>query len=95
MEKMYGVPRESLIKLIQEQDNKCAICGFSVSFDDHSNGRATACIDHDHSTGRVRGILCNHCNRGLGMFRDSTEALTKAANYVANKSRGIPKEWIK
>lgn len=39
-------------------------------------------IDHNHVTGKVRGLLCYNCNRGLGMFRDDVMSLREAANYV-------------
>lgn len=62
---------------------KCGICGSTDMDEVH--------IDHDHSCcpvggtscgGCIRGILCGHCNRGLGMFRDSPELLASAARYL-------------
>jgi len=44
-------------------------------------------VDHDHASNRVRGILCVHCNHGLGHFRDSPSALRRAAEYVERASR--------
>jgi len=41
-------------------------------------------VDHNHNTNKVRGLLCNHCNRGLGHFRDNTETLLKAIDYLNN-----------
>ena len=43
------------------------------------------CIDHDHITGRVRGVLCNNCNTALGLVGDNTETLTKMVEYLTEK----------
>ena len=61
-----------------EQDNSgCAICSGKPK-----DGRWH--IDHDHKTGRIRGILCARCNIGLGMFLDQPELLTRAAHYLCS-----------
>lgn len=52
--------------------NECVICGSTEN----------TVIDHDHKTGRVRGCLCQHCNFGLGHFRDDPELLELAALYL-------------
>ena len=54
----------------------CALCGrpFSTPL--------RKCVDHDHKTGAIRGILCNLCNRALGQFGDSVECLQKAIDYL-------------
>jgi len=54
----------------------CAIC--HKKLDDPTK----CCIDHDHATGEVRGLLCNECNTGLGMFKDSTGNLARAIAYL-------------
>lgn len=64
-------------KLFKEQQGRCAVCGSP------ENGRYKhLSIDHDHSNGRIRGLLCNNCNRGLGLLKDNPEVLRKAAEYV-------------
>jgi hypothetical protein len=60
-------------------DARCAICG-TTDFSAFRTGRAD--IDHDHKTGHVRGVLCNHCNTGLGLMKDDPALLRKAAAYL-------------
>lgn len=57
-----------------KQNNKCFIC----------DEEAKLVVDHDHSTGKVRGLLCSICNTGIGMFKDSTKNLEKAIEYLKN-----------
>ena len=66
-------------KLYLEQGGVCAIC-----CKDNSGKRL--CIDHCHSTGNVRGLLCNRCNAGIGMFLDDTELLASAILYLTEPS---------
>ncbi len=75
--KMYGITVEQHERLIKEQLGRCAIC--KVAFSETKKG---ACVDHNHSTGKVRGLLCMQCNFGLGHFRDSKELLQAAVNYL-------------
>jgi len=62
---------------IKLQQYRCAICGLHQ---DASEKRF--CIDHDHYSGEVRGVLCFKCNWGLGMFHDSADLLMQAAKYL-------------
>lgn len=64
--------------MLEEQGGLCAICG---------NPLEVPCVDHDHETNQVRGLLCNPCNRGLGLFKDKPETLRSAAAYI-EKSKG-------
>ena len=70
----YGLTPEEYNKMLTESGGRCAICG--ESFED------TPRIDHCHTTGKVRGLLCHNCNVGLGHFKDSTENLLKAVEYL-------------
>lgn len=67
-----------------KQDHRCAICSQSAPIKPspgHIRRRALW-VDHNHETGRVRGLLCHHCNAGLGYFKDRPEQLRKAAHYL-------------
>jgi Autographiviridae endonuclease VII len=72
--KKYGLTRDEYEKLLTEQGGLCIICGDEV-------GEALR-VDHDHTTGKVRGLLCSSCNTGLGYFYDNPESLRKAAWYL-------------
>lgn len=61
--------------LLETQKGLCKIC-------QSSNNGKTLHIDHDHVTGKVRGLLCNQCNVGLGSFRDNPELLQGAIEYL-------------
>lgn len=74
----YGITQEEYLELLKEQDFKCGICGTQEPGGRHSNWH----IDHDHSSGKVRGLLCWLCNSGLGKFKDSIEIIDRAANYL-------------
>ena len=77
--KQYGITLEEYNNMLEAQDYKCAICGN----EDEIEGRRLA-IDHCHSTGNVRGLLCGKCNRGLGLFYDNQELLKQAIQYLEN-----------
>jgi len=75
----YGISLEKYNSLLASQNGGCAICG-SKEPKTKRNGRF--CLDHDHSTGEVRGLLCSPCNRGIGLLGDNPERLTMAAAYL-------------
>jgi len=77
----YGISEQTYKDLLEKQNNACAIC--SLSFKD--TGRYIH-IDHCHATGKVRGILCHHCNLLLGNAKDSIKTLSKAINYLEEHS---------
>ena len=80
LKKAYGLTPESYIELLNKQESKCAICGIHADMlPDH------LCVDHNHATNQIRGLLCKQCNRGLGFFSDSHKTLEKAAEYVRSK----------
>jgi hypothetical protein len=84
IKQQYGLTPEQLDALIIKQDNRCATC--LVEFVEGM----VFCVDHDHSCcprntscGRcVRGLLCDMCNRGLGLMRDNPATLMRAAQYL-------------
>lgn len=65
---------------------KCGICQSDLKMPLLQKGQPldVVAIDHDHSTGQIRGLLCNACNKGLGLFHDSIDILESAKRYLQN-----------
>ena len=86
----YGIDASAITLLIEEQNHKCAICfnPIELSLDNKKSNYATrANVDHDHSSNKVRGLLCTLCNMGLGKFKDNKTYLKNAIEYL-NKHGG-------
>lgn len=79
--KPYGLTLADYDRMLKEQNYGCAICG---SEDNH--GRLHFSIDHCHLTGKVRGLLCNLCNVGIGNLKDSIDLLEHAIEYLKKNS---------
>lgn len=75
----FGITLREYKDLLLKQDNKCAICGMSAT----ENGKALA-VDHSHTTGEVRQLLCSRCNAGIGFLKDNPDIAIKAAKYLEN-----------
>jgi len=72
----YGLSREEYEVLKASQNNRCAICNAEGTLEKR------LVVDHDHKTGRVRQLLCDTCNRGIGLLGDDADRLQKAADYL-------------
>lgn len=73
----YGITLEDYNLMFEKQKGCCAICGsHQMEFSKHLH------VDHCHTTGEVRGLLCQKCNRGLGLFNDNPILLKAAQEYV-------------
>ncbi len=73
--KKYGITLQDWEAMFDAQHGRCAICVIPL-------GGIKVCVDHDHDTGKVRGLLCNRCNQGLGYFSDDTSVLEGAISYL-------------
>jgi len=79
----YGITPEQYDLMLTEQNSRCAICSAKKP-----GGRTKMFfIDHCHSTGNIRGLLCMRCNTGLGLFLDSQKFLANAISYLKENSR--------
>ena len=85
MARRYNLPVSDILKMHHEQGGRCAICGVHHS-ELNDREHFNLFVDHDHETGIVRGLLCTHCNVGLGHFRDSPNLLAKAIAYLGPRS---------
>jgi len=81
LRKKYDITLHEFEKYAAFLEYKCEICGNEEK--QHKN----LVVDHNHKTGKVRGLLCSSCNKGLGHFKDSPDALIKAFTYL--KERGF------
>lgn len=79
--KRYGITLLEYNTLLTNQDYKCAICKMSETNLKHGRNTYFA-VDHCHTTGKVRGLLCYKCNSVLGFVNDSTECLANAIKYL-------------
>jgi len=69
----YGISLEDYNELLIRQNNKCALCPATTKL----------VVDHCHKTGKIRGLLCGKCNKGLGMLGDTIETITKVLKYLS------------
>jgi len=80
----YGVSKEEWEALYERQGGRCAICRKRLV--------GKICLDHDHDTDEVRGLLCNTCNQGLGYFDDDPELMRAAMAYLLNAGEGVSED---
>ena len=75
-------------RLLTLQENNCAICKRPETRADYRTGRVRGlAVDHDHTTGAVRELLCSGCNLGIGNFQENHDLLIKAAEYIKKHSK--------
>jgi hypothetical protein len=74
----YGICNTKYDEMLTAQHGACAICKCTLN----STRYTKLAIDHDHKTGKVRGLLCVNCNTGIGLFKDSPIRLSNAISYL-------------
>jgi hypothetical protein len=75
----YGITQDQYNILLEVQNSKCKLCGKT---DSGRKDKGRLVVDHDHITGKVRGLLCHPCNVSLGLMNDNPELLERAAQYL-------------
>lgn len=81
LKRTYGISLAEFERMKLTSEMLCAICG-SEGFILNPKSTMKLVVDHDHSTGMVRGLLCHNCNRALGLMKDSVKNLKKAISYL-------------
>lgn len=81
LQKRYGISTVEYLAMMEAQGGRCAICGETPD-PNAKKGRRRLGVDHDHTTGAVRGLLCFPCNVGLGNFKDNVDVMSRAIAYL-------------
>lgn len=83
LRRMFGITKADYDAMHAAQGGGCAVCG-----SERGHRNSALAVDHCHDSGKVRGLLCSHCNQGLGHAKDDPERLRGMASYL-ERSRGI------
>ena len=79
----YGITEEEFLQRSVAQDNRCFICGEEETRNGGAGGgKRPLSIDHDHTTGEVRALLCGRCNSAVGFVQESSEVAMKLGGYL-------------
>ena len=76
LKRNYGITPDDYNRMFEEQNGVCAGCK------QHNETGTKFCVDHDHKTGKVRGLLCGPCNRALGLIKDNVSTLLNLSLYL-------------
>ena len=77
LQRTFGITPEQYDEMYAEQEGCCAICGVH-----QSEVTRRFAVDHDHQTGKVRALLCQPCNTGIGLLQDNYDTILRAADYL-------------
>jgi hypothetical protein len=83
LKRSFGISLEEYNEMSERQNHICAICGgYETSY-----RNKVLSVDHSHKTGVIRGLLCNTCNRALGLFKEDIDVLKKAIDYLLKNEK--------
>jgi hypothetical protein len=88
--RMFGITVEDFERMANAQGGVCAICRRPQ----RAKNKRNLCVDHDHTSGRVRGLLCSQCNKAIGLFGESPEVLSRAIDYLGGTD-ATPEQALK
>ena len=86
LKESFNMSYQDYLDKLAEQNNLCAICKKEEVVLDRMGDVRRLSVDHDHTTGEVRGLLCCHCNLGIGNFKDNIQFLKDAIDYLEKYS---------
>lgn len=84
----YGISYDTFLSMFEQQEGLCACCSRHMVLESSARDVTCACVDHDHKTGQVRGLLCRQCNAAIGILGDSASRLRSAASYL-----DVTRDW--
>jgi acetyltransferase-like isoleucine patch superfamily enzyme len=82
----FGILLSEYNELFEKQKGCCAICGIHQNI---INPKKSLGVDHDHRTGKIRGLLCDRCNRAIGLLNDNINSINSAEKYLTEHSGGF------
>ena len=86
LKKSFGITLEDYNNMLKAQNNVCAICSKpETTYDSKHKKVRSLSVDHCHTTGKVRGLLCAHCNHAIGKFNDDISLIQNAINYLTDR----------
>jgi len=80
LKKNFNLEKETFLQMLKDQNYVCKICNKP----ENRKKTSSLSVDHNHSTGKIRGLLCDLCNKGLGHFKDDINLLNNAIIYLNN-----------
>ena len=80
LRRTYKLNLAEVEEMFEKQKGKCLICKDDMHMEGRNGTRAH--VDHNHNDGKIRGLICDRCNRGLGLFRENTQSLQNAIEYL-------------
>lgn len=86
--KQLGITQEDYEKMFFQQEGRCWICLAGPATHKTSPDKLLI-VDHDHETGEVRGLLCQKCNKALGLFRDDLGLVVRAVDYLVKHAKEV------
>lgn len=83
LNKTYGISVDDFNQISESQNHQCAICKKTAKEKIKVGKKKYLCVDHCHDSGKVRGLLCDQCNRAIGLLKEDLQLFTNAIEYLS------------